>query len=218
MRISHNAEMVKKFTDVMLKQYYEKSVNERTGLHRSDSISCPIKAYWRITKKIEGVFSSQDVGILLLGELAHIALHKNFDAQEKQYKIADQLVVTVDAIFGNLPIETKTTRKKVYRREDLPQSWIEQLAIAMAVMKVNIGYLMVINIISFGVSVWEIEMNEEEREMFLNNCIWQILSILDSVQKNDPKLLTPKTDECEYCLYRPMKVREGCPFFVKPKD
>lgn len=217
MKISHNSEMVKKFTEIMLKQYYEQSVTKRTGLHRSDAISCPLKAYWRITKLIEGIYSSTDVGILLLGELAHIALHKNFDAQEKVYMIADQLHVTVDAIFGKYPIETKSTRKKIYRREDLLQSWLEQLAIAMAVMKENTGYLMVINIINFSVAVWELNMNEEEREMFLNNCIWQILSILDSVQKKDPTLLTPKTDECMNCPYRPMKVRAGCMFYVNLK-
>jgi CRISPR/Cas system-associated exonuclease Cas4 (RecB family) len=208
--------MVKKFTDIMLKAYYDRSVTGRMGLHRSDAISCPLRAYWRITKKIEGIYNSTDVGILLLGELAHIALHKNFDAQEKQFTIGDYLHVTVDAIFGDFPIETKTTRKKVYRREDLPQAWLEQLAIAMSVMKVNKGYLMVLNIISFNVSVWELEMCEEERTMFMNNCIWQILSILDAIQKEKPELLTPKVDECEYCPYRPMKVRTGCQFYVKP--
>lgn len=218
MKIEHNSEMVKQFTDIMLSQYYGKSVTGRTGLHRSDAIACPLKAYWRITKKIEAKWSSQDVGILLLGELAHIALHKNFDAQEKVYSIADQLYVTIDAIFGKYPIETKTTRKKIYRKEDLPQSWLEQLAIAMSVMKIDIGYLMVINIISFSVTVWQITMTEEEREMFLQNCIWQILSILDSVQKLKPEILTPKIDECKYCSYRPMRVREGCPYYVKPKD
>jgi len=218
MKIEHNADMVKKFSEIMLKEYYSQSVTGRTGLHRSDAISCPLKAYWRITKQIEAIYSSQDVGMLLLGTLAHIALHKNFEAQEKVFTIADQLYVTVDALFGKFPIETKTTRKKIYRKEDLPQSWLEQLAIAMSVMKVDTGYLMVLNIINYSVTVWEITMTEEEREMFLQNCIWQILSILDSIQKVKPEILTPKIDECKWCPYRPMRAREGCQYYVKPKE
>ena len=573
MKIQHNAEMVKKFSEIMLKEYYSQSVTGRTGLHRSDAICCPLKAFWRITKKIEAKYSSQDVGMLLLGTLAHIALHKNFEAQEKVFTIADQLYVTVDALYGKYPIETKTcyddqtevltengwkyfkdltnsdlvltmnpqtkegifvkplelikqkycgkmfkyesqslgiavtpnhqmlikrrnwrekdynpkyiwktkhknydipeltpcneligkniwvgvpktfkwfgienvklpfnlsltpflqflgwfiaegyinrydvaisqkelayhqdieqilnnlglkwtfsgdkyhiwnkdlaeylkqicyygdkircksiyccynkivpkfvkklssqkiklfldeywkgdgsyngygekkrvfhttskqladdiqelilkcngyatitkkpyhesnyngrlikpktqgwiisewlknkeawvnpikgkledyngnvycaivepyhillvrrnnkpfwcgnTRKKVYRKEDLPQSWLEQLAIAISVMNVDTGYLMVLNIINYSLTVWEITMTEEEREMFLQNCIWQILSILDAIQKLKPEILTPKIDECKWCPYRPMRVREGCPFYVKPRE
>jgi len=219
--------MVHQFAEIMLKQYY-KDAQKRTGLHRSDAIACPLRAYWRITGKIKPIYSSQNVGILLLGTLAHIALHQNFDAQEKTFDLCG-ITITVDAIFGEasgaeqgkqFPIESKTTRKKIYKKEDIPQDWIAQLAIAMSVMKADKGYLMVLNVINFSLTVWEIEMNENERETFIQGIIWQIGSILDAVEKQDPNLLTPKTLDCDWCPYKPTRSRpEGCPWYKpKPKD
>lgn len=201
----------------MLDKYYTRSVTRRVGFHRSDAISCPLKAYWRMTGEIKQDFTSGDVGTLLLGELCHIALHKHFDAHEKVYRLQG-IYITVDAIFNNkYPIETKSTRKKVYRKEDLLDSWIEQLCIAMAVMKVNTGYLMVLNIITFGLTVWEITMSNEEREMFLNSCIWQIVSIADAIKKKTPEILTPKHPDCKWCSYRPKRGKKGCPYYKKPE-
>jgi CRISPR/Cas system-associated exonuclease Cas4 (RecB family) len=219
--------MVQQFAEIMLKGFSKHS-KERTGLHRSDAIACPLKAYWRLTGLIPAIYTSQNVGILLIGTLAHIALHQNFDAQEKVFDLHG-VSVTVDAIMGQegqkqFPIESKTTRKKIYRKEDLPQEWIEQLAIAMAVMDVDTGYLMVFNVISFSITVWEIsEMSKEEREMFLNGCVWQVGSILDAIEKKKPELLSPKFNDCEWCPYRPMRKRvdedSGCPFYKpKPKE
>ena len=216
MKISHNSEMVKKFSEVMLSKYYKQSTTDRPkGFHRSDAISCPLRAYWRMTGEIEAEYGTRDVGMLLLGTLAHIALHKHFDYKEKIYKLQG-IYITVDALYGKYPIETKSTRKRIYRKEDLPEAWIEQLCIAMAVMKVNKGYLMVMNIINFALTVWEIIMTDEEREMFLQSCIWQILSIAESVNKKDPSILTPKYNECRFCSYRPKRGKKGCPYYKKP--
>jgi len=215
MRIRHDSKKVKEFSEIMLSQFYQKSTTERTGFHRSDAIACPLRAYWRMTGIIEKEYTTRDVGTLLLGTLAHIALHKYFDAQEKVYKLQG-IYITVDAIQGEYPIETKSTRKKIYKKEDLPQAWIEQLCIAMAVMKVNVGYLMVLNIITYGLTVWEITMSDQEREMFLNSCVWQIISIVDAIQKKDPRALTPKHSDCIWCPYRPKRGKKGCPFYEKP--
>lgn len=212
MQIKHNADKVKEFSDIMLSRYYRKSTGERKGFHRSDAIACPLKAYWRLTGEIKQEYGTKDVGILLLGTLAHIALHKHFDAQEKVYTLQG-IYITVDAIYGKYPIETKSTRKKIYKKEDLPESWLEQLAIAMAVMKVNKGYLMVMNIITYGLTVWEVTMTDTEREVFLNSCIWQILSIADAIKKKTPEILTPKYEDCKWCSYRRTRKKKGCPYY-----
>lgn len=218
MHIIHNSEMVKEFSDIMLKKYYQSSTVERKGFHRSDAISCPLKACWRMTGEIDEEYGTRDVGTLLLGTLSHIALHKNFDAQEKIFKL-HEIYITVDAIFGKYPIETKTTRKKIYKKEDLPQEWIEQLAIAMAVMEVNKGYLMVMNIITYGLTVWEITMTTDERELFKQSCIWQILSIVDAIKNKDYSKLNPKYSDCKWCAFKPSRKRpNGCPYYKKPKD
>jgi len=221
MRIQHCSEMVQNFAEIMMEGFTKQS-KTRTGLHRSDVIACPLKCYWRLTGLIKPIYTSQSVGILLIGTLAHIALHKNFDAQEKVFNL-DGMDVTIDAILGKLhdspidyPIESKTTRKKIYRKEDIPEEWLQQLAIAMSVMNVDTGYLMIFNVITFSITVWEVNMRWDEREMFINAAKWQKNSILDAVAKLKPELLTPKRSECEWCAYKPMKKREldaGCQYY-----
>lgn len=197
----------------MLTGFYDRSRADRpAGFHRSDAIACPLRAYWRVTGELTAEYSTGDVGILLLGTLAHIALHKYFDASEKEYDL-NGVFITVDALRGEYPIETKTTRHKVYRKEDLLPDWLEQLAIAMGVMKVNKGYLMILNVINFSLTVWEITMTQEEREMFVQSCIWQIISIADAIEKKNPKLLSPKSSDCKWCPYKPKRDKQGCPFY-----
>jgi CRISPR/Cas system-associated exonuclease Cas4 (RecB family) len=211
--------MVQKFADIMMADF-SKQQKDRKGLHRSDAIACPLKAYWRLTGQIEAIWDSQSVGILLIGTLAHIALHKNFDAQEEEHDL-NGITITIDAITETdkrYPIESKTTRKRIFSKDQIPQEWFEQLAIAMAVLGVEKGYLMIFNVIAFSITVWEVTMTNEESHLFLNGCVWQVGSILDSVDKKKPELLQPKESDCPWCPYRPMRKRpEGCPYY-KPKS
>lgn len=220
MQIRHSSEMVDAFAKIMLKDFSVQQ-KDRTGLHRSDAIACPLRAYWRLTGLIQAIYDSRNVGVLLIGTLAHIALHKNFDAQEEIHDLHG-INVTIDAIFGpdsgssgkRFPIESKTTRKQIYSKADIPQEWIEQLGIAMGVLNVDIGYLMVFNVINFSVTVWEISMPKEERQMFLDGCVWQVSSIIDAIEKKKPELLQPKRVDCAWCPYRSMKKRpDGCPYY-----
>jgi hypothetical protein len=221
MQITHKAEMVQKFAEIMMKDF-SKGQKDRSGLHRSDAIACPLKAYWRLTGEIQAIYDSSNVGILLIGTLAHIALHKNFDAQEEIHDVHG-VNVTIDAIFGlesgsggkRFPIESKTTRKKIYSKADIPQEWLEQLGIAMGVCDVDFGYLMVFNVINFSMTVWEIAMSKEERQMFLDGMVYQVGTILDSIKQKKPELLQPKRTECKWCPYRSMRKREGngCPWY-----
>lgn len=215
MRISHNSEMVKNFAERILRQHYKVHTLGRKGWHRSDAIACPLKAYWRITGEVKGEFRSRDVGILMLGKMSHNVLEQGFDVQEKVIRVGD-IAITVDAMVGKHPVEIKSTRRKIYRKEDLPRPWIEQLSIAMSVMGADTGYLMVINIISFALTVWEFNVTNEDRELVLHTFIWQIMSIADAVKKKDPKILTPKHDDCQWCYYRPSRKNKGCPFYKKP--
>lgn len=228
-QIRHCSEKVQEFAEIMLKDF-SKQQKDRSGLHRSDAIACPLKGYWRLTGQISAIYDSNNVGILLIGTLAHIALHQNFDAQEEQHDLHG-IKVTIDAIFGpnsgsnngiRYPIESKTTRKKIYSKADLPQEWLEQLGIAMGVLDVDIGYLMIFNVITFSVSVWEITMGKDERQMFLDGAVWNVSVILDAVEKQKPEMLSPKRSECKWCAYRPMRKREqgknGCPWYKVDKE
>lgn len=211
MRIFHNAEIVVKFTEKMLKQQIEMS-KKRSGIHRSDIIACPMKCYNRLTG-MQAMYDTKHIGYFLLGNLAHIALHQNFTAQEYEVKVADLIEIHVDALEGTIPVETKTTRKRIYRKEQIPNEWIEQLAFAMSYLNSNIGYLMIVNLISFAVMVWQIEMNDEEKETFKKAFEWRVLTLLDAVTNKTPEKLEIKREECLNCEYRPQAKRKdsGCP-------
>jgi len=213
-KIEHKSEMVKEFAERILGSHYEKTTVGRTGWHRSDAIACPIKAYWRITGELQGEYRSRDVGIVMIGEMAHQVLEKGFDAQEKVFDLAG-VQVTIDALSGKYPVEIKTTRKRIFNKADIPADWTEQLAIGMSVMDVEKGYLMIINIISFALTVWEFTMSADERELTRNAFIWQILNIADAVEKHQPELLKPRYDDCFWCYYRPSKQSDGCKFYKK---
>lgn len=204
--------MVAKFSGIMLSDQIRKS-KDRQGFHRSDTISCPMKCYNRMTG-MEAIYDETAIGYFLLGDLAHIALHRNFDAQEFKVKIAGIITVSIDALMGKYPIESKSTRKKIYTKEQIPQEWIEQLAFGMASLGSEIGYLMVINIISFAVMIWEVRIPAEEREMYKTAMELKVIMLMDAIQKQDPSKLEIKRNECEYCEFKPRRARtdKGCPY------
>ena len=214
MRIDSNSDMAKEFAERVLGHHYTKTTVGRKGWHRSDAISCPLKAYWRITGEIQGEYRSKDVGIVMIGEMGHQIVEKGFDAQEKVFNIAG-VQVTIDAIHGQYPVEWKTTRKQIFRKDEIPKDWIEQLAIGMSVMDVDKGYLAIINIINVAFLVFEFTMSEEERALTRNAFIWQIMNIADAVKNNKPEQLKPRHDDCFWCIYRPSKEKKNCQFYKK---
>jgi hypothetical protein len=214
MKIEHNSALVKEFAERILGHHYKTTTEGRKGFHRSDAISCPLRCYHRLVGDIKPEFRSRDVGVLMVGTMAHKILEEGFDAQEKDFELAG-IHVIVDALAGKYPVEIKTTRKRIYRKEDIPRDWIEQLAIGMGVMNVERGYLMIINIINFSLTVWEFTMNEEERELTRHAFLWQILNIADAVEKRNPSLLKPRYEDCEWCVYRPSKMNQNCIYYKK---
>ncbi len=214
MRIQSNSEMGKQFAERILSEHYNRTSIGRKGWHRSDAISCPLKAYWRITGEVQGEYRSRDVGIVMIGEMGHQVLERGFDAQEKVYNIAG-VQVTIDALHGEFPVEIKTTRKQIYTKDAIPKDWVEQLAIGMSVMNVEKGYLMIINIINVALTVFEFDMSDQERELTRNAFIWQIMNVAEAVEKRNPAQLKPRYEDCFWCVYRPSRANINCPYYKK---
>ena len=217
MKIESDSEKVKEFAEKVLSYHYEKTTVGRKGFHRSDAISCPLEAYWRITGEVKGEYRSKDVGVVMIGEMAHQIIEKGFSAAEKVFEIAG-VQVTIDAIDGDKPLEWKTTRKQIYRKEDIPKDWVEQLAIGMAVMNVDTGYLAIINIINVSFLVFKFTMSESERELTRNAFIWQIMNIAEAIDKHNPDQLKPRYEDCHWCHYRPSKANRNCPYYKKIEE
>jgi hypothetical protein len=216
-KIKYNGDKTKEFSECILSYHYEKSTLGRKGWHRSDAISCPLEAYWRLTGEVKGEYRTRDTVTVMIGEMAHQVLEKGFDYQEKVFNFHD-VQVTIDAIAGNCPIEIKTTRKKIFSKDQIPADWTEQLAIGMSVMDVDTGFLLIINIINGTFMVFDYTMNAEERELTRQAFIWQILSIADAIEKKNPDLLKPRYSDCHWCYYRPSKQSAGCKYYKKEED
>lgn len=215
MIITENFEIAQKFTDLMLTAYSSENIKGRSGIHRSSIIDCPLTLYYTETGEAEQHFDENNVGIWLLGELCHIAFTKYFDAREKVFNLAG-IKVTIDAIYNSkFPVELKTTRKKIYRREDLLNDWIHQLSIGMAVMESDVGYLIVMNIITFKLQVYEFHTTKEEREKILEHSLWTIIDISNAIKERNPNLLKPKYEKCKTCSFRPIKGvdKKNCLFY-----
>lgn len=225
MKITHNADMMHKFSKIMLSGQIKQS-KQRSGFHRSDAIACPLKCYWRMMGK-EAIYTSQNIGIFLIGAIAHVTLHQYFDAQEKIFYLneaEEDVAVTIDALHGEYPIESKTTRRKIYSKSDIPNDWVEQLCIGMSTMGKNVGYLMILNVISFAVMVWEFELTDKDLAMFKAVFAAKIKQIAEAIRDKDPTKLEPKRKDCEWCAYKPYRGKrkdwKGCPYYnplPKPK-
>lgn len=217
MKIQYNSSKTKEFSESILTHHYEKSTLGRKGWHRSDAISCPLQAYWRVTGELQGEYRSKDIVTVMVGEMGHWFLEKPFAFQEKVFNFHD-VQVTIDAIAGGYPIEIKTTRKQIFSKDKIPADWTEQLAIGMSVMDIDTGFLLIINIINGTFMVFDYTMSAEERELTRQAFIWQILSIADAVEKHNPDLLKPRYSDCHWCRYRPSKQSDGCKYYKKEED
>jgi len=229
--------MANKFTEVILKNFIEHS-KDRSGIHRSDIICCPHKPFNRMVLGIPAIFSSETIGVFLVGELSHLLLHKNFSAQEYEIMVANLVSMHIDAIastgdFQNLigiedwgvdakrPLESKTTRKFIHSREDIPNEWLEQLAFGMSYLGVEVGYIMVENLLAgIPVMVIKITMNAQERDMYKDAFLWKINIISNFLLTKDDSNLEVHRYECKHCEYKPCKKRreqypenEGCKFY-----
>jgi hypothetical protein len=158
----------------------------------------------------------------VIGAIAHEIMHKYFDAQEKVFKLenAEDVAVTIDALLGKYPIESKTTRKKIYNKSQIPEDWKEQLCIGMATMGSNKGFLMILNVISFAVMVFEFDLSDEELSLWKTVFVAKILLIAKSLKEKNPNMLEPKFVDCKWCPYRPMRKRtnwSGCPNYRPEK-
>lgn len=172
--------------------------------HVSDVVCCPLQTYCRM-KKFQRKFSKKNVGFMLFGIIAQKLFQWLYTEEECEYEawIPDVAIGHID-IFeaGKYPMEIKSSRKRIFKRSQLPQKWVEQLVCYMAMTSSEIGWLVILNIFSCQVTCFCIKMTKED-------ILGQIVAMSTTVNERRravnlerPSMLRPDAEQYEFCYYK----------------
>lgn len=209
-----SAEIEKKLIDKWFhweeqRKHYRISREERVAkrgkeFHVSDVVGCPLKTYCRM-KNFERKFTKTNVGLMLFGIVAQKFIQWLYSEEECEYEawIPDVIIGHIDVLeMGKYPLEVKASRKRIFKRSQLPQTWVEQLVCYMAMMSSEIGWLIILNIFSCQVTCFCIKMTKED-------ILGQLVAISTTVNERRravnlerPTMLRPNAEDYEWCYYK----------------
>jgi len=172
--------------------------------HVSDVVCCPLQTYCRL-KRFQRKFTKKNVGMMLFGIVAQKLFQWLYPDDNCEYEayIADVVIGHID-IFEDLkyPMEIKSSRKRIFKRSQIPQRWVEQLVCYMAMTSSKIGWITILNIFSCQVSCFRVEMTDED-------ILGQLVVISTTVNERRravnlerPTMLRPSGEQYEYCVYK----------------
>lgn len=172
-------------------------------IHRSDLIYCLRKAYFRLA----GIEPPEPLVIefTVIGKTLHRIIERGFKYKEVEME-KDGILGTVDIVtlFGGrrLVIEIKTTRKFITSPQDIPQSYVEQLKMAIIMAGTDEGLLAILNIITAKIQVWVLRMTEAEKSAFWQEILSRKSLLERAVAERNPLLLPKLQWQCKNCEYR----------------
>lgn len=172
--------------------------------HVSDVVCCPLETYCRLLK-LKRKFSKKSIALMLFGIVAQKLIQWLYPDEDCEYEamIPDIVIGHVDVFEDQKhPMEIKATRKRIFKRDQIPQKWVEQLACYMAMTSSKIGWLIILNIFSCQVSCFCIEMTDED-------VLGQLVLISTTVNERRraanlerPTMLRPSAEQYEHCNYK----------------
>lgn len=172
--------------------------------HVSDVVSCPLQTYCRM-KNFERKFTKSNVGLMLFGIVAQKLIQWLYTEEECEHEawIPDVAIGHID-IFeeGKHPLEIKASRKRIFKRSQLPQKWVEQIVCYMAMTSSEIGWLIILNIFSCQVSCFCVKMTKED---ILGQLVAISTTVNDrrrAVNLERPTMLRPDAEQYEWCYYK----------------
>jgi len=182
--------------------------------HISDVVCCPLKTYCRI-KKFERKFTKKTVGVMLFGIVAQKLVQWLYpdDQCEHEAVIPDIVIGHID-IFEDFkyPLEIKSSRKRIFKRSQIPQMWVEQLVSYMAMTSSKKGWIILLNVFSCQVTCFCIEMTDTD-------ILGQLVVISDTINRRrrainleNPNMLRPSAEQYEHCQFK-----HNCPRKVECK-
>ena len=187
-----------------LQTYFLDNQEERGDqLHVYDLIYCPVKAYNRLTgvpKKI----TKKDIGVLLFGAVSGKLVAELFPEDQREYETALKNIIGHIDIYENhdIILEVKSTRRRMFKRNQIPLFWINQLKIYMALENKNVGYLVILSIFSSQILCFHLELTDEELADKRLDCLLSAQKIREAVKTHNPNMLEPIYEQCRWCWYK----------------
>jgi hypothetical protein len=168
MQIFYDSEKTKEIQQRMI-DYWEKTKQERgTELHAYDIANCEMKAFCRLTG-LKPVWTNQIAGMMIFGIIGGLTIQMTYPEDQREWAgDLEKLVFCHIDVFENkeVPLEVKTTRKRLFRKDTIPDAWINQILTYMVITKKRKGHLVFFNALSTAISVWTIVISEEGLQCF----------------------------------------------------
>lgn len=178
-------------------------------MHVSDLTGCQLRPYCRIVG-IERQTTKQQVGVMVFGIVAENVLGWTYPEDVLQYQANLDMVEKDENIFGHLdvyenyrtPLEVKASRKVIFKANQVPKYWVEQLMSYMSMMGANIGWLVLFNVFSTQIMAFKMVLNNEEIIDWLIVLINRAMKIRNATDVKDPHCLEINPKQYSWCDYK----------------
>jgi CRISPR-associated protein Cas4 len=168
-------------------------------IHVSDLVYCLRKAYFRL----KGVTPTDETAVeyQVIGKTLHKIIQDAFkyvEVEVENYGVKG----TIDILEGQqtkIPIEIKTTRKKIENEKDIPPTYLTQLAYYLTLLNTHVGYLVILNVINADLKIFTVEINlEETKKQLLGK-----KQLLEYALQHENPMILPKLEwQCLTCEFR----------------
>jgi len=207
-QVKLNYEKTKELRD---KLWRTKSLFTREKYERSDFIYCPLKGFNRMLGVQSSKPSMRIVANWVVGEALHTVIQRAFKNTEVIQELMPDVNTRLDILWDRIA-EIKTTRLSMFRPAHIPESYLKQLEFALAFREETEGYLVALDIRNNVLLVWDVEFSPSYLTKQRKRYRGQLHLLRTAVKLRNPYLLSPKLEECPYCIYR-----YGCSYFTLGK-
>jgi len=167
-------------------------------IHVSDLVYCLRKAFFRL----KGITPTDEVHAeyMVIGKTLHKIVQEVFkyvEVEVEKYGVKG----TIDILENEkkVPIEIKTTRRKIEAVEDIPAVYLTQLSYYLVLLDVHVGYLVILDIVNADLKMYlvEIDLEQVKSEMLGKK------QLLEYAINQDNFHILPKLDwMCRQCEFR----------------
>jgi len=205
MKIEYDAEKSKEISEKM----YSKWARDRKPprgemLHSTDVVGCEVAPYNRLTG-CEYYVTRKAIGFMVFGTVSGKILASLYPKEEREFTaVLEDLVEGHIDVFEKLkfPLEGKSSRKRIFRVNDLPQSWVEQIMNYMTMKNADVGWIVILNVFSIQICAFRIEMTGQDRLDWAIYLADKVNRIKDSAKNHDPSKLRINPEDYGNCRYK----------------
>ena len=183
---------------------WDRDRKPRTGIHTYDVVYCQLKAFLRFAG-VEKRITKQSVGFMVFGIIGDFLVGELFPRKYRHFKtgLYDVIKSEIDVLEQGLyPLEIKTTRKRIFRKSQVPQKWVEQLLTYMCEQNAHQGWLVLLSIFSGQIMTFKLEITQQEIEAQKVVALERARIIKEAVNNRDPTPLQPQPAEYSLCDYK----------------